>query len=135
MSYENYSARGRAPSDDEAELRANLERDVVQRRRDAAVGLVDVAASGLDERTRAALAERIRTDPDPDVRQFAVEALGVAGQHAPAIETALADDEEWVRAEAVVAYSRTRPDDSETIRERLGDDSGWVRRNAVIALG
>jgi len=135
MSYENFSARGRAPNMDEPALRDALEADEIQTRRDAAVGLVDVAASGLDEQTRTALTERVRSDPDSDVRQFAVEALGIAGRSSPAIETALADDEEWVRAEAVVAYSRTRPDDVGTIRDRLEDDSGWVRRNAVIALG
>jgi HEAT repeat protein len=107
----------------------------VQKRRDAAIGLVDVAASDLTRPTRTALAERIRTDPDPDVRQFAIEALGIAGHHHASLEAGLSDEEEWVRAEAVVAHSRTRPDDVGTIRDRLEDDSGWVRRNAVIALG
>jgi len=131
------SARGRAPTDDEDALRAALDADAGTRRRDAALGLVDLAAAdGLGAETRRALRAAVEDDPEPDVRQFAVEALGYgAGDGGVAtIRDALADDEEWVRAEAVVALSRTAPD-PEAFRAALADDSGWVRRNAVIALG
>lgn len=135
MSHDSVSSSGRAPTTDERALRERLNSGDVQQRRDAAVGLVDVAADGLDPETGQALSERVRTDDDSDVRQFAVEALGETGRRSAAIEDALEDDDPWVRAEAVVARSRTAPDDVETLRRCLDDDSGWVRRNAVIALG
>jgi HEAT repeat protein len=135
MSHDRISSRGRAPATAEDELRAQLDASDLPTRRDAAVGLVEAADTGLDAATVAALIQRLRDDEDADVRQFAVEALGVAGGPSEAIETALEDDDPWVRAEAVVAYSRTKPGDAEALRTYLDDESGWVRRNAVIALG
>ncbi|WP_276272172.1 HEAT repeat domain-containing protein [Haloarcula litorea] len=134
MSYENWSARGRAPGDSETEVRAALSADTARTRQDAAIALVDAAESGLEAATVDALEARVREDDDPEVRQFAVEALGVAGAATEAIADALADPEPWVRAEAVVALSRAGGDPDE-MRAALDDDSGWVRRNAVIALG
>ncbi|WP_225334360.1 HEAT repeat domain-containing protein [Halomicrobium urmianum] len=134
MSHENWSALGRAPAETEDGLREVLSGDAARTRREAALALVDGAEESLDDATVAALTERVRGDDDADVRQFAVEALGVAGTGREAIETALDDPEPWVRAEAVVALSRAGGD-ADRLREALGDDSGWVRRNAVIALG
>ncbi|WP_226021238.1 HEAT repeat domain-containing protein [Halomicrobium salinisoli] len=134
MSHENWSARDRAPADTEDGLREALEDDAARTRREAALALVDRAEAGLDDATVAALSERVRGDDDPDVRQFAVEALGVAGAGTEAVGGALDDPEPWVRAEAVVALSRAGGD-PDRLRKALGDDSGWVRRNAVIALG
>ncbi|WP_226481836.1 HEAT repeat domain-containing protein [Natrinema amylolyticum] len=142
--YANRSARGRAPDDDEATLRSRLESDRERDRRRGALGLVDLADDGgLTPATIAGLAEVVREDDSADVRQFAVEALGLAASAADssgadaaaeAIRPALADDHEWVRAEAVVAQSRAAPGTEEPLRAALEDDSGWVRRNAVIAL-
>ncbi|QCW03843.1 HEAT repeat domain-containing protein [Natrinema pallidum] len=139
--YANRSARGRAPDDDEASLRSRLESDRERDRRRGALGLVDLAdEGGLEPATIAGLAERTLEDEAADVRQFTVEALGLAASvsdsdvAAEAIRTALADDHEWVRAEAVVAQSRAEPGNEEPLRGALEDDSGWVRRNAVIAL-
>ncbi|QCC57519.1 HEAT repeat domain-containing protein [Natrinema thermotolerans] len=139
--YANRSARGRAPDDDEATLRNRLESDRERDRRRGALGLVDPAADGgLAPATIGALAERATGDSSEDVRQFAVEALGLAassGDAEPAreaIRAALSDDHEWVRSEAVVAQSRAEPGNEEPLRTALEDDSGWVRRNAVIAL-
>ncbi|WP_137284426.1 HEAT repeat domain-containing protein [Halorussus salinisoli] len=143
--YANRSARARSPADDETDLRSLLESPCEYERQDAALALVDRAESeGLDPETANALAERLAEDESEDVRQFAVEALGVAGGEATgndategaetAIRAALGDDEEWVRAEAVVALSRVAPG-ADVLADALGDDSGWVRRNAVIALG
>ncbi|UPW01403.1 HEAT repeat domain-containing protein [Halorussus gelatinilyticus] len=153
--YKNRSARARSPlrgseateedgadgeGDDEASLRSLLDSPCEYERRDAALALVDEAESeGLDAETARALADRLAVDDSADVRQFAVEALGVAGPGTPAdVETAvrgaLDDGDEWVRAEAVVALSRVAPD-ADPIADALDDDSGWVRRNAVIALG
>jgi HEAT repeat protein len=131
--HENWSARGRAPTNDEASLRAALT-EGQPARRDAVLGLVDAAREGLSDETVESLAEIVRSDSDPDTRQFAVEALGVAGTGKQAIRTALDDGEPWVRAEAVVALSRTDPDATDRLRQCLDDDSGWVRRNALIAL-
>jgi len=145
--YANRSARGRARTDDEAQLREQLLSALERERRDAALGLVDLAADDtLKPSTVARLAGRATDDDAADVRQFAVEALGLAaastdgagtggeGAAEAAIRTALDDDEDWVRAEAVVAASRAAPDDEATLREALADESGYVRRNAVIAL-
>jgi HEAT repeat protein len=141
--YANRSARARSPTrdgGDEADLRSLLESPAEYERRDAALALVDEADSGgLDADTASALADRLAEDDSEDVRQFAVEALGAAAPGAPAdaetpVRAALGDDDEWVRAEAVVALSRVAPDADE-LAAALDDDSGWVRRNAVIALG
>ncbi|UPV75352.1 HEAT repeat domain-containing protein [Halorussus limi] len=142
--YKNRSARARSPTrdgGDETDLRRLLDSPDEYERRDAALALVDAAESaGIDDETASALADRLAEGDSEDVRQFAVEALGVAGPDAPAdavtaIRDALdADDDEWVRAEAVVALSRVAPRADE-LAAALEDDSGWVRRNAVIALG
>ncbi|MXR40698.1 HEAT repeat domain-containing protein, partial [Halobaculum sp. WSA2] len=133
--YANWSARGRAPAEDEQGLRTALRAPEAATRRDAALGLVDAAADGLAGETASRLAERVERDGDPDVRQFAVEALGAAGADESAIVPAFDDSNEWVRAEAVVALARAAPDEAgEGLRDALADDSGFVRRNAVIAL-
>lgn len=130
----NWSARDRAPADDEQGLRAAIE-EPQPTRRDAVLGLVDAAEDGLTERTVAALDRVLRGDPDMETRQFAVEALGVAGAGRMSIEAALDDAEAWVRAEAVVALSRAAPHATDRLERVLtDDDSGWVRRNALIAL-
>jgi HEAT repeat protein len=133
--YGNVSARGAAPVRNETALRELLETDDSPNRRDAALGLVDRADDGLNADTVAALGEHITADPDADVRQFAVEALGVAGAGTAAIEPALDDSDVWVRAEAVVALSRAGgTDTTNRLRDALDDDAGPVRRNALIAL-
>ena len=123
-------------------LRDRLTADDPETRRDAALGLVDAATDGLDESTVDRLAERMEEDADPDVRQFATEALGAAGAPAATVASALTDADEWVRAEGVVALSRSASstegkgdiDVGDRLRSVLSDDSGEVRRNAVIAL-
>ncbi|MFC7076236.1 HEAT repeat domain-containing protein [Haloarcula halophila] len=135
MTLDDYhSARNGAPATDEPTLRNFL--DDSDRRRDAALALIDVAdRQGLDDPTVDALDRVLRDASDPEARQYAVEALGTAGVSAEAVRRALDDDHEWVRAEAVVALSRTDPDDTDRLETMLDDDSGWVRRNTVIALG
>jgi len=135
MTYENWSARGRAPDDaDEAELRAALGAERPKIRQDAALALVDRADGGLEPKTIAALQERARGDHDPNVRQFTAEALGIAGAGTETLRALLDDAEPWVRAEAVVGLSRVGAG-TEVFHEALEDESGWVRRNAVVALG
>jgi HEAT repeat protein len=134
----NYeSARGRAPSGDETDLRRRLREGDAGERECAALGLVDVASDGDLATDTVALLRQVVTDgDDPRVRQFAVEALGYAPGDLgrDAIERALDDPEPWVRAEAVVALCRVDPT-ADAIREALEDEAGWVRRNAVVALG
>ncbi|WP_276299143.1 HEAT repeat domain-containing protein [Halorussus lipolyticus] len=142
--YANRSARARSPlrgrddstdRDDEADLRSLLASACEYERRNAVLALVERAEDdGLDAETTSKLADRLAEDDSADVRQFAVEVLGVAGAEASAIRGALEDADEWVRAEAVVALSRVDPEDG-LLCDALEDDSGWVRRNAVIALG
>jgi len=129
------SARDRAPADDEAGRREALAGDE-RTRREAALALVDSATDGLASATVAALSERVRQDNSPEVRQFAVEALGEAGVGVEAIDAALEDPEPWVRAEAVVAFSRAAPGRTDRLQAVLAEDNdGMVRRNALIALG
>jgi HEAT repeat protein len=143
MTERYHSATDRAPSESERELRAALDADRPRVRQDAALALVSEATAGLEPATIDALGERARTDADPDVRQFAIEALGlvdattsIAPEAMDAIRTGLDDAHEWVRAEAVVAYSRVAPDDADALTAMFeSDESGWVRRNAIVALG
>lgn len=132
--YANWSARGRAPTDDERRLRTLVTDGDERAKRNAALALVDHAADGLNDATVTALSEAARTADDPDVRQFAVEALGIADAGTAAVRDALCDEEEWVRAEAVVARSRQGATAAALERVLEDDDSGWVRRNALIAL-
>ena len=133
--FANWSAGGRAAGQSEAELRETLE-SAGHRSPEAALGLVEVATSGLEAETVMALETAIHAADDPETRQFAVEALGAAGEDTVGIETALEDDCEWVRAEAVVACSRVYGAPTSLLRDVLEtDDSGWVRRNALVALG
>ncbi|WP_459192017.1 HEAT repeat domain-containing protein [Halosimplex sp. J119] len=131
--YANWSARGRAPADDEAGLREALDEEQ-PRKREAALALVDEAESGLADATVEALVATARSADDAKTRQFAAEALGVAGRARETIAAALDDPDEWVRAEAVVALSRAAPGASDRLREALDDDHAAVRRNALIAL-
>ena len=131
----NRSARDRAPDGDESTLRDQLTADAARERAEAALGLVDRAEAGLAPETVTALATRLREDPDADVRQFAAEALGVAGTSPTALDPALEDADPWVRAEAIVALSRAAGSDTgDRFRAALEDDAGAVRRNALIAL-
>lgn len=131
--YANWSARGRAPAEEESDLRAALD-DVQPRKRDATLALVDEAEAELADATVRALAETALTADDAKTRQFAVEALGVAGRDRETVTAALDDRDEWVRAEAVVALSRTAPGATDALHDALDDDHAAVRRNALIAL-
>lgn len=108
--------------------------DAVERRR-AALALAErsLSAAGVD-----ALADAARHDPDDEVRQFAVEALGKqSGESAAATAQAVleADDDPWVRAEALVALDRLNRDGFEpAIANALDDDHHAVRRNALVSL-
>ncbi|MFQ3293784.1 MAG: HEAT repeat protein, partial [Natrialbaceae archaeon] len=96
--------------------------------------LADRAAS---ERVTGALSRTVRDDPDPDVRQFAVEALGKlqADGVSDVARDALADENPWVRAEAVVVLdNHDRRGHADVIEDCLTDNHHAVRRNAIISL-
>jgi HEAT repeat protein len=106
--------------------------DVVERRR-AALALAEESGDGVVE----ALVEFGLSDPDDDVRQFAVEALGEqGGERAGTAAVATLDDPDpWVRAEAVVALDRIDREQYESHVERAVDDAHHaVRRNAAVSL-
>ena len=103
-------------------------------RRRAAIAL---SRRDLDEAAVAALATSVRSDPDADVRQFAVEALGEHGgdRAGQVAQAALDDDDPWVRAEAVVALDAIDRDRyAEAVRGALEDDHPAVRRNALVSI-
>jgi HEAT repeat protein len=135
-SLEELAASDTEPIEDEAvdDLLTLLTGDAVVERRRAALGL---AERETEEGIVYALARAATTDDDPEVRQFAVEALGKHGGDVAA-ETARAltdDPEPWVRAEAVVSLDRLdRAAHEPTIRECLADDHHAVRRNALVSL-
>lgn len=130
-----FAASDTAPVAEEgvADLVATLsDPDAVARRR-AALALADRRP---DPRARAALARVARSDPDADVRQFAVEALAAqGGRTAAATARVLTDDPDpWVRAEAVVALDRLdREAHADAIEAALGDDHHAPRRNALVS--
>lgn len=104
---------------------------IVERRR-AALALSERAGN---DRTLAALERAVRRDADADVRQFAVESLGTFGEPTSlgAVRAALADENPWVRAEAVVALDGIGGTAS-SFEAALSDEHYAVRRNAAIAL-
>lgn len=107
--------------------------DVPERRR-AALAL---AERTIDEEAVDALATAATEDDDPDVRQFAVEALGKcdrdgAGEAARAVTD---DPNPWVRSEAYVALDRIdRETYAPVIESAVDDDHHAVRRNALVSL-
>ncbi|WP_181687005.1 HEAT repeat domain-containing protein [Halorhabdus salina] len=83
-----------------------------------------------------ALADRATNDPEPLVRQFAVEALGELADTTPsAVVSATDDPNPWVRSEAIVALDHLdREGHADRIEGSLDDEHHAVRRNAVISL-
>ncbi|MFB6266563.1 MAG: HEAT repeat domain-containing protein [Halodesulfurarchaeum sp.] len=88
-----------------------------------------------DDEVSEALEAVIRTDDDPEARQFAVEVLADLDGPVGPVESALEDDTPWVRAEAIVSLKRMAPDaHEETFERRLLDPHPAVRRNALVSL-
>lgn len=77
-----------------------------------------------------------REDPDDQVRQFALEALGkLEGDPTVALDVLESEDDPWVRAEATVTLDRLAREQNESkFVELLEDDAEGVRRNALISL-
>jgi len=79
-------------------------------------------------------ADRLRDDPDPDLRAMAARALGAAGSQKalPALREAMEDPVDVVQEEAtrsLVKLGDKRV--SETLRQRLGDESFKIRLSAL----
>jgi HEAT repeat protein len=120
--------------DGTASLLADLETDDPIDRRRAALALKEEPSA---EAVVSGLARAATTDPDADVRQFAVEALTAhGGERAAAVAVELLDDDDpWVRAEAVVALDNLdREAHAADIEAALDDDHHAVRRNAAVSL-
>ncbi|QSG13249.1 HEAT repeats containing protein [Halapricum desulfuricans] len=120
--------------DDSAALVETLETGAPPERQRAALAL---AERDPTDTAVNALADRARSDDDPDVRQFAVEALGELGVDAASTvaREALDDPNPWVRAEAVVVLDGLdRQAHAKAIEARLGDDHHAVRRNALLSM-
>lgn len=132
-------------TDRETALRERLTDARVPGRRDAAAGLAAAAGDGLSPASVARLAGRVRRDPDPLVRRWAVDALGHAaaadgpverdGAARPAVDRALDDGDERVRATAVRAVARIDSEPTDRLLGALSDGSALVRRAGVVALG
>jgi hypothetical protein len=122
-------------ADDSIEsLVSDLQNGAPRDRQRAAIAL---AKRQPDEGTLEALASSARSDPDADVRQFAVEALASLDEPAGADVAldALSDDDPWVRAEAIVTLDDVdREAFIEDIERALDDDHPAVRRNALVSL-
>lgn len=75
-------------------------------------------------------------DPDDQVRQFALEALGkLDGDPSVALDVLESEADPWVRAEATVTLDRLAREQHESkFLELLEDDAEGVRRNALISL-
>ena len=131
----DYSAADIGPVEDESTrtLIAQLESAEAPTRRRAALAL---ARREVGDSVRERLESLARTDPDAQVRQFAIEALGkVDGDPAVALDVLESDEDPWVRAEATVALDRLDRDRFEDRFESLlEDEAEGVRRNALISL-
>ncbi len=131
----DYSAADITPVEDASiqSLQAMLDSGEAPTRRRASLAL---ARRDVGDPTREKLASLARTDPDDQVRQFAIEALGkLDGDPDVALEVLETDGDPWVRAEATVALDRLAREQYEARFESLlGDDAEGVRRNALISL-
>lgn len=132
---EEYSATDLAPVEDASveDLLAQLDAPEAYKRRRATLAL---AERDPGSEVNEALETHARTDPDAEVRQFAIEALAkLDGDPAVARDLLETDADQWVRAEAAVALDRLDRAGHEAYFERLLDDEApAVRRNALISL-
>ena len=119
--------------DSPADLLERLAAEEATERQRAALALAERDPS---EAVIDALADRATDDPEPLVRQFAVEALGeLADTTPPAVVSAADDPNPWVRSEAIVALDHLdRGGHADRIEGALDDEHHAVRRNAVISL-
>lgn len=131
----DYSAADIAPVEDASieALEAMLDAAEAPTRRRAALAL---ARRDVGDSIREQLASLARSDPDEQVRQFAIEALGqLDGDPEVALDVLETDENQWVRAEATVALDRlARADFEDLFESLLEDDAEGVRRNALISL-
>lgn len=131
----DYSASDVGPIEDEplSTLEAMLRSpDAPSRRR----ALLELARRDAGTEYCETVAELARTDPDEQVRQFALEALGkLDGDPAVAIDRLENDDDPWVRAEAAVTLDRLdREAHEDRFEDLLDDEAEGVRRNALVSL-
>ncbi|MGM0399506.1 MAG: HEAT repeat domain-containing protein [Halobacteriota archaeon] len=132
---EDYSAADVTPVEDDSidDLQAQLTAADAPTRRRATLALAERDCPPVVVRQLEALA---RTDPDDEVRQFAIEAVAKQdGDPAVASDLLESDEDQWVRAEAAVALDRLdRAAHEDTFERLLDDEAVGVRRNALISL-
>lgn len=117
---------------DLATLQEMLESPDAPTRRRAMLALAERRAG---EAVHEDLLDRLREDPDEEVRQFAVEALAKSGADPETLREGLQDEDPWVRAETIVSLKKVAPEPSLDAFERmLTDPHPAVRRNALISL-
>lgn len=76
-----------------------------------------------------------RDDPDPEVRQFAIETIARLDGDLEAVRDGLEDPNPWVRAEAIVWLKKRAPDEHVSVfEEAISDPHPAIRRNALISL-
>ena len=132
--YEDFTAADTAPVEDrstEALLEA-LESDSAPERRRAilALGERDPESEVLDR-----LEALSHEDPDQEVRQFAIETIGRLDGDLEVVRDGLADENPWVRAEALVWLKKRAADRHvDTFEAALSDPHPAVRRNALVSL-
>lgn len=134
-SLEDYSAPDTEPVSEHSipELMNKLESPDGPTRRRAALALPE---RDPEESVVEKLESLAKTDPDKEVRQFAIEAVAKLGGDPEVARYQLeTDSDPWVRAEAAVALDRLAREEYEEYFEQLLDDnSSGVRRNALISL-
>lgn len=132
---EDYSAADTAPVEDAtvAELIEMLDDPDPATRRRATLAL---AERDREEGVLDRLESLTLSDPDDEVRQFAIEVIAkLDGDPGVAREVVETDDDPWVRAEATVALDRMdRTGHEEYFEGLLDDEAAAVRRNALISL-
>lgn len=132
---EDYSAADVTPVEEDSidDLREQLAAPDAPTRRRATLALAERDCPSAVVRR---LEELARTDPDDEVRQFAIEVVAKQdGDPAVARDLLESDEDQWVRAEAAVALDRLDRAAHEDYFERLlEDDAPGVRRNALISL-
>ena len=120
-----------------AQIRPDGNKRVVFNEQDGTQRVIEIApASELREIAIDHLME-MTTDPSPEVRANAIEALkSVPSKVEPVVALALTDPNEGVRSVAVMVAGEAKLSSlAPSIRERIHDSSPYVRSAALYALG
>ncbi|MBL4699246.1 MAG: HEAT repeat domain-containing protein [Phycisphaerales bacterium] len=120
-----------------AEIRPDGPRQIIYKQSDGSSRIVQVApATELRELAIDRLM-RLTTDPSPEIRANAIEALAtVTSRVEPIVALALSDPNDGVRTVATMVAGQSNLSSlAPTIRELLTDKSPFVRSAAIYAMG